>query len=114
MPVELQPPAAEQSAKSYVLNENFAGVIHWIELLRSHRQIARCLSWAVRSVKLARPSRAGFSLRGNDKLSRYYRQVRVGGKKTTAAATAMTLREDGAYPLICSLPLLDNLLIVIH
>ena len=26
MPVELQPPAAEQSAKSYVLNENFAGV----------------------------------------------------------------------------------------
>jgi hypothetical protein len=47
-------------------------------------------------------------------LRRYYRQVRVGGKKTTAAATAMTLREDGACPLICSLPLLDSLLVVIH
>jgi hypothetical protein len=78
VPVELQPPAAEQSAKSYVLNENFAGVIHWIELLRSHRQIARCLSWAVRSVKLARPSRAGFSLRLLI-LSRLFRSVKHGG-----------------------------------
>ena len=78
MPVELQPPAAGQSAKSDVLNENFAGVIHWIELLRNHRQITRCLSWAVRSVKLARPSRAGFSL-SLLILSRLFCSVKHGG-----------------------------------